>query len=282
MRSASSASRSLLDASGAQARLPVPLQHEEGDDDGDDREQRSGDHEVVDRLRGGAGGLGVPLVEPDRERVPRGVAQHDEGEEVVVPRRDDGEQQHRDDAGGEQPDRDREERAELPRAVHAGGLEQLGRHGVDRVDPDQVEAERADERRDDDRPRRVREAELAEHEERRHGERGARDRDRTEHDGEHRPSPGEPELREAVAGQRREQRRAAGAEHDVEQRVAEPAQEDPVAIGERLDDVLAEHELVAEPQAERREQAALGLPGVDHEPDERHEACRGRRPTSAG
>src|SRR5689334_23086937 len=46
------AARSLLDASGAESRLPEPLQAEERDDDGDDREERPRDHQVVDGLRG--------------------------------------------------------------------------------------------------------------------------------------------------------------------------------------------------------------------------------------
>ena len=204
-----------------------------------------------------AGGLRAPLAQADGQRVPGRLAQHDQGQEVVVPGGDDGEQQHRHDAGREQPQRDREEGAELARAVHPGRLEQLGRHGVDGVGPDQVEAERADQRGQDDRPGRVRQAELAEHQERRHGERGARDGDGAEHDGEDGAPAREVVLRHAVAGDRGEQGRPAGADDDVEQRVAEPLHEDAVAVGERVDDVLPEVELGAEPESERSRRGRL-------------------------
>src|SRR5690606_23093098 len=90
---------SLLDASGAQPWLPVPLQEEEGGDDGDGRKERAHDHQVVDRLRGHTGRWGVPLIQPDGQRVPLRVAEHDQGKEVVVPRRNDREQRDRDDSG---------------------------------------------------------------------------------------------------------------------------------------------------------------------------------------
>ena len=73
------AARSLLDASGAEPRLPEPLQSEERDDDGDDREERPRDHEIEDGLRGGAAGLRIrpqmALTFPDFTKLPLGEAQ---------------------------------------------------------------------------------------------------------------------------------------------------------------------------------------------------------------
>ena len=143
----------MLHAPGGEAGPPVALHDQEGDHDRDHRQQRPGDHQVVNGLAAGRERLLIPVVEADGQRVPLRRAQHDQRQEVVVPGGDHGEQQHRDHARRQQPERDLEEGADLAGAVDPRRLEQFGGHRVLRVDPDQVQPERADQGRQDDRPR---------------------------------------------------------------------------------------------------------------------------------
>ena len=261
-----------LDGAGGEAGLPVLLQQEERDDQGDDRDQRAGDHEVLDRGAARGVGLVLPLVQTDRQRVPVRVLEHDQRQEVVVPRRHDREQARGHDARRQQGQADLEERAELARTVHAGGLQQLGRDGLLAEDPHQVQAERADQARDDHRPGRVRQAQLGEQEELRDRQRGARHADRADDDREHGLAAREAELGQRVAAHDRQQGRAARAHDHVQDRVQEPAAEDPVLVGEHRHDVVPQVELAAEPQAERAGEVRLGLGRVDQQVHEREQA----------
>ena len=69
----------LFEGSGGEAFLPVFLEGEEGDGQGDDGDEAGGDDEVLDGLASGGVGLVFPLVQSDGQGVPGGVFDHDEG-----------------------------------------------------------------------------------------------------------------------------------------------------------------------------------------------------------
>src|SRR4051795_1631358 len=84
-----------LDGAERHALLPIPLQAEERDDQRDDGEQRSCDHEVLDKSAVPRGRTQlVPLVESDGQRIPAGILEHDQRQEVVVPDRYEREEQN--------------------------------------------------------------------------------------------------------------------------------------------------------------------------------------------
>ena len=240
--------QSFFDCACGEAGLPVLLQAQERDHQRDDRDQRARDHQVLDRLPASGGRLVLPLVQTDRERIPVRVLEHDQRQEVVVPRRHDREQGRGHDARREQWQRHLEERAQLARAVHASGLEQLGRHGLLREDPHQVQAERGHQGRDDHGPRRVRQVQLREQEELRDRQRDARHADRADDDHEHGFAARETELREPVAAQDREQGRAARAHDHVQDGVQQPTAEDAAVIGEHGLDVVPQANVRPKPR----------------------------------
>src|SRR5450830_1639672 len=118
-----SSRRSLLDTPGREARLPVALEVEEGDDERYDGHQRTRDDRRKESL-GAAAALArrLELCEADCQREQLRVRQHDERQEVVVPRRDEREQEHGDDARTEEPQRHLEEDPVLAGTVDPGGL----------------------------------------------------------------------------------------------------------------------------------------------------------------
>ena len=266
---------SLLDGACGESGLPVLLQAQERDHQGDDRDQGARDHQVLDRLAARGRGLVLPLVQADGQRVPVRVLEHDQRQEVVVPRRHDREQGRRNDARSQQGQGNLPERAELGRAVHARRLQQLLGHGLLAEDPHQVQTERADQRRDDHGPRGVRQAQFGEQEELGNRQSDARHADRADDDREHRFAPREAELGQSVAAHDGQQCRAAGADHHVQERVEQPAPEDAVLVCEHGRDVVEQGERLAEAQAERTGEVGLRLRRVDQKVDEREQAVHG-------
>ena len=192
-----------------------------------------------------------------------GAGQHGQRQEVVVPGADHRQQQHGDDAGPHQRQRDPQERAQFAGAVDARGVQQFVRHRARRVDPHQVDGERTEQGRQDHRPDRVGEPDVAHHDEGRDDQRGERDHDRAQDEREDDAAPTEAELREPVAGQHRHDRAADAAGERVQHGVAEPAQVLAVVVGEQVAQVVEQVE-AGEPQGAGAGEQARGVLGAGH------------------
>lgn len=265
----------LLDRPGGQAGLPILLKHQESDDQRDDSQQGSGQDKILYGLGSRRIGLFVPLVEADGQRIPLGILEHDQRQEVVVPSGHDGEEGRGHDAGGQKRQGDGEEGPHLAGPVHPGGFQQLGGHGLLGEDPHQIEAEGADQAGDDHGPGGVGDADLGEKQELRDRQGDARNGDGSDDDGEDRFAPGEAELGQGVAAHDGQQGGPAGADHHVEQSVEQPAREDSALVGEGGDDVVPDGEGMAEAQTEGGDEIRLGLGGIDDQPDQGEDAIDG-------
>ena len=171
---------------------------DEEDEQRNRRQHRAGEHDRVVDVLGR-----LQLAERDLEGR---VLRHDEQRpEVVGPRRHEGEEsedRHRRSRGG---NADVPERADHVRAVDAGGLDELVGDDVDQVLAHEEDAERRDQGRDDDRAERAGPAELLHHDEQRDDAELGRNGERRDHEDQEAFAPAEPQLREGVAGERREE-----------------------------------------------------------------------------
>jgi hypothetical protein len=84
------------------------------------------------------------LGQADRQRELSGRVEHQQWQEVVVPGRDEREEQDGDRTGKQQPECDGEEDAQLAEAVDPAGFHEGGVDRVSGVDPHQINAERED------------------------------------------------------------------------------------------------------------------------------------------
>ena len=219
---------------------------------------------------------GLPLRETDREREVLRAVEHDQGQEVVVPGGDEGEEKHGDETRCEQRQRDAEEDAGLAGPVDAGRLEEGVRDRIRGVDTHQVDAERTDQGGQDDRPGRVGQPDLGEQQVGGDGKRGQRHHDGAQDDREQGVATREAQLREGEPRRRGESRGTYPACHGVEDRVPQPRDVDPTLEGEYVPEVSDEVE-VGEPQAEGREEVRVGLGGGDDKPRKGQEEVGGAR-----
>lgn len=264
-----------LTAPHGHAGLPEPLEHQEEDDQRHHGHQRSDDgQEVVLWVPLGERG-GVPDVQPEVDREEVLVGQHHQGKEEAVPDLGELEEEDGHEARRDHRQADPAEGPELSRPVHPGCLQDLVGDVRGAEDAGQVHPEREHEAGDEHAPEGVHQTRFGSEQVERDRHRRSGHHHAQQDEGEEPLLAGEVQFVERVPGGHAEHGRQQRADTGVQDRVEQPAQEDPVVDLEQVLEVVDEREVLARGEAVGGEEVLAALGGREEQPEHRQKRVEG-------